>query len=166
MAVIMPPGARRISSRMTAFNKRVFPVMWFGFLGLFLLGGMASGLSRPATMFPFLIVPLFMAVFGYLIMKKLIWDLMDEVWDNGAELIVVNADHVEHVPLTNIMNISYMGFSNPKRATLSLRNPGRWGAKLSFIPQQPFMSLSMFTVFDNEIVDDLIRRVDAARRGA
>ncbi len=28
----------------------------------------------------FLIVPIFMAVFGYVIMKKLVFDLVDEVW--------------------------------------------------------------------------------------
>jgi hypothetical protein len=159
--LVMPPEAKRISSRMTAFNKYVFPVIWFGFLGIFVLVGITGTLSKPATMFPFLIMPLFMAGFGYLIMKKLVWDLMDEVWDNGKELLVVNAGHVEHVPLTSIINIGYSKLSNPKRATLRLRQAGRWGEKLAFLPAWHGSSLLLM---DNPVLEDLIGRVDAARQ--
>lgn len=102
-----------------------------------------------------------MLVGGFIVYKLLLADLMDEVWDNRAELIIVNAGHVERLPLSNIMNVNYSGLTNPKRVTLSLRQMGRWGEKLSFIPP---MSFSLFALFSNPVVDGLIRRIDAARR--
>jgi len=50
---------------MTFFHKRVFPVIWFGFL-LFVVVRLfsASGDSR-ASIMPFLTVRVLMAIFGY-----------------------------------------------------------------------------------------------------
>jgi hypothetical protein len=162
--LVIATGAKRISSRSTSFYKRVFPVLWISLLaGVLLLMTFVSRRSPGVPLVAFL-VPALMMVLGYFLFRKLLSDLVDEVWDNGHELIVVNDGHVEHVPLSNIMNVSYSGFTNPKFAIVQLRQPGRWGEKLRFIPQQPGLRLSLFTVFENEIVDDLIRRVDAARR--
>jgi hypothetical protein len=73
---------QRLSSRMTVFNKRVFPVIWFGFLILFIgVPIFSDQLANSATALPFLFVPAIMIVAGYFIMKKLIFDLVDEVWD-------------------------------------------------------------------------------------
>ena len=157
---MMPPGAKRISSRATSFRKRVFPILWFGFLGLFLLIGFANLSSQPDLAFPFIGVPILMAGFGYLLMRFLIFDLMDEVWDNGHELIVVNGGHVAHVPLSDIMNISYTMFTNPRRATLTLRQPSRWGTEITFSPVWKFGAGFLVSA----VIKDLIQRVDAARR--
>ena len=162
--LVMPHGAKRISSRMTGFYKRVFPVLWFGFLGLFMLIGLTATRAGMLMALPFILVPLVLGGIGYLIMRLLLNDLMDEVWDNGRELIVVNEGHVEHEPLKEIVNISYSGFTNPKRATLMLRRPGRWGAKLTFMPVRS--SISLWKLIDNEMIDELIRRADEARREA
>lgn len=163
--LVMPPGAKRISSRATFFYKRMFPVFWFGVLGLFLVIGLASERFEPGLQsLPFIFMPLLIMVVGYLIVRLLLKDLVDEVWDNGKELLIVNEGHVEHVPLSGIVNISYSGLTNPKRATLQLRHPGRWGEKLSFIP--PRSTVKLFGLMDNEMVDDLVRRVDEARRTA
>jgi len=110
------------------------------------------------------LVPAVMALIGYFVIKAFIADLMDEVWDDGDELIILNDGHAEHVPLKDIMNISYMGFTNPARATLSLRHPGRWGSKVTFSPQR--RSLSFRALADNPLIDDLIQRVDVARSRA
>jgi len=159
--LVMPPGAKRISSGATFFYKRMFPFLWFGFIGLFLLVGIVAARSQPVLVLPLIVLPLGIAAVGYLVVKHLLSDLVDEVWDNDRELLVINDGHVEHVPFSNIVNISYSGFTNPKRATLILRQPGRWGAKFSFIP--PRSSIRIFKLMDNELVDDLIRRVDQAR---
>jgi hypothetical protein len=160
----MPPGARRISSRMTGFYKRVFPLLWFVILAV-ILAVMASALRRaPGAPMAVLLVPVAMMVLGYALFRTLLSGLMDEVWDNGHELIVVNQDHVEHEPLAGIVNISYSGFTNPKRAVIMLRRPGRWGAKLAFIPLRS--SIRMLSSGDNVMIDELVRRVDEARRAS
>lgn len=160
--LVMPPGAKRISSGMTFFYKSIFPVLWFGALGVVVLLGLLNTSLAAGTMLPFIIMPVFMAGIGYVIFRALLAGLMDEVWDNGKELLVVNGGHVEHVPLASISNINYSGLTNPKRATLHLRQPGRWGAKLSFIPLRS--SMSLWNLMDNKLIDELIARVDEARR--
>ena len=83
---------RLVSSKMTFFNKRVFPAIWFGFLLVFIGLSLFSGAGRNATsLLPSVIGPAIMIVFGYFIMKKLVFDLVDEVWDNGDTLVVKNA---------------------------------------------------------------------------
>jgi len=160
--LVMPAGAKRISSSATGFYKNVFPVLWFGILLAVLalmtfVGSRAQG-GVPLVAF---LVPVLMMGLGYFLFRKLLSDLMDEVWDNGHELIVVNDGHVEHLPLSNIMNVGYMGFSNPKRVTLSLRQAGRWGARLTFSPP---LNFTFAYLTEHPLVEDLIRRADAARR--
>jgi hypothetical protein len=152
---------RRISSRWTFFYKRVFPLTFFGFL-LFIaatpfIGGTPTGRLPP---FPFLIGPVFMAAFLYFIMKKLIFDLVDEVLEDGDELVVRNRHQEERIALSNIMNVSYSSLVNPPRVTLSLRQPSSsFGDQISFCPPLRFNPFST-----NPIIDELIRRIDARRR--
>ncbi|HEY3859773.1 MAG TPA: hypothetical protein VGM47_09225, partial [Gammaproteobacteria bacterium] len=156
------PGAKRISSRMTGFYKRMFPILWFGLLALILVVMASMSRRTPGVPLVALLVPALIMVLGYFLFRKLLSDLMDEVWDNGKELIVVNEGHVEHESLANIVNVSYSGFTNPKRAVVMLRRPGRWGGKIAFIPLRS--SIRILSLGDNEMIDELVRRADEARR--
>lgn len=159
----MPTGAKRISSGNSAFYKVMLPFIWYGMVLVMVV--VFWGMRRMDPRIPALIfiAPLLMAVVFHVIGRGLLKDLVDEVWDNGNELIVMNEGHVEHLPLGNIMNISYSGYTNPKRVTLSLRQAGRWGAKFSFIP--PRNTVRILSLGTNEMVEELIRRVDKARTG-
>ena len=79
---------------MTFFYKRIFPVLWFGFLILiFLLIAVPlffGGKQTEPPPYPMLVVPLAMIGFGYFFMKKLVFDLVDEVWEDGDSLVVKN----------------------------------------------------------------------------
>jgi hypothetical protein len=153
---------RRISSGMTFFYKRIFPIIWFGFLTLFMaapfilpmIGGAISG-----SPMPFLIAPVMMIV-GYFFMKRLIFDLVDEVLDAGDALVIRNGHLEERVALSDIMNVGYSQFMNPPRVTLSLRSPGMFGDRVSFCAPVSLMP----TFSTSPIIDELIKRVDAARR--
>ncbi len=150
----------RISSRMTFFYKRVFPIIWFGGLLVFIAFGSIGALSSgrfPAL--PFLIVPLLMMAFGYFIMKKLIFDLVDEVVDVGDALMISNGDRQERVAFSDIMNVSYSPFVNPPRVTLSLRTPGIFGSRVTFCAPIRLVPFST-----SPVIDALIERIDAARR--
>jgi hypothetical protein len=150
----------RISSRTTFFYKRVFPIIWFGGLLLFIAFGSIGALrSERSPSLLFLIVPLLMVAFGYFIMKKMIFDLVDEVVDVGDALMIRNGGRQERVALSNVMNVSYSPFVNPPRVTLSLRTPGAFGSRVTFcapIRLVPFSS--------SPVIDALIERIDAARR--
>jgi hypothetical protein len=149
-----------ISSKMTFFYKRVFPYFWFGFLLLFiaiaLFSGSRSGLS---SMLPFLIVPAAMFVIGYLIMKKLVFDLADEVLDAGDALIVRNGSQEERIALSDVKNVNYSPFINPPRVTLSLRRRTVFGDQVAFCAPVRFVPFST-----SPIIDGLIERIDAARQ--
>lgn len=150
----------RISSKWTFFYKRIFPVILLGFLLLFATGALATQRSaNPPPAALFLLVAVFMAVVGFFIFRKLIFDLVDEVWDAGDALVVRNKGREERILLPNIINIGYTQFVNPPRVTLWLRTPGLFGDKVSFCPPAGF---SPFAV--SPIVGELVRRVDEARQ--
>jgi hypothetical protein len=146
----------RLSSRMTFVYKRVFPVVWFGFLLVFLAVGLL-GHAAPAA--PFLLVPVLMIVIGYFVMKKLVFDLVDAVLDAGDALVVRNGGREERIALSDIMNVNYSPFINPPRVTLSLRRSGAFGDTVTFCAPLRFVPFST-----SPVVDELIRRIDAARR--
>jgi len=152
---------KRISSRWTYFHKRVFPVVWFGFLAIFALtSGAFTGKSGEFD-FMFIVVPIGMMIFGYFLFKKLTFDLVDEAWDAGEYLVLKNKGIEEMVRLENIMNVSASTFTNPPRVTLMLRTPSRLGNEITFSPPTPF-TLNPFK--KNPIIDELIQRVDRARK--
>jgi len=150
----------KISSNWTAYYKIGFPVMWFGFLALFLIAAVLGGDLGSKPMF--LTVPVAMAVFGFLLMKKLVWDLVDEVYDCGDALLVKNRGEEARVPLANIMNVSASIFQNPPRITLRLINPSTFGNEIAFLPIVGFR-LNPFA--KNQIAEDLIVRVHKAKGG-
>jgi hypothetical protein len=151
---------RRISSRATFWYKRIFPIIWFGGLAAFTVLGLFINVRgyRPERL-PFVILPVVMAALGYVFMKKLVFDLVDEVWDDGSALIVRNKGQDDRITLSNIINVSYSPLINPPLVTLMLRQPSVFGTEISFSAPLRFM---LFT--KSPLVEDLIRRVDAARR--
>jgi len=57
---------RRISSKWTFFYKRVFPIILFSFLVLFVATTVFAGRhSNQSSILPFVIVPIIMTALGY-----------------------------------------------------------------------------------------------------
>jgi len=137
------------------FYKKVFPIAWFGFIAVFIL---TAAVRRQSLII--LAGPLFMAVFGFFMMKNLLWDLVDEVYDCGDFLLIRNHGDEENVALSNIMNVSATTAVNPPCITLKLVTPGKFGQEIAFSPVTQF-TLNPFA--KNQIVEDLIVRVDQAR---
>ena len=149
---------RQISSRMTVFYKRVFPVILFGLLILFMvIPWITEQRSGPPIGFSLISIVTFIIV--YFFMRKLVFDLVDEVLDAGDALVVKNGDRQDRIALSNIMNVSYSPLINPPRVTLFLRTPSLFGNKVTFCAPVRFMPFT-----SSPIVDGLIERVDATRR--
>jgi hypothetical protein len=149
---------KKISSTYTFISKKVFPLLWFGFLAFFVASTILAGAAKKDLMF--LVVPAVMAVFGFLLLKKLVGDLVDEVYDYGDFLLIRNRGEEERVALSNIMNVSASTYTNPPRITLRLVNPGKFGKEIAFSPIARF-TLNPFA--KNQVAEDLIVRVDQAR---
>jgi len=151
---------RRISSQSTFFYKRIFPLLWFGFIAFFATIPIWANHRRHHTLpFAFLVPPAVMAVLGYVLFRHLIYDLVDEVWDDGDALIVRNAGTEERIRLDNIINVGFSTMTNPERVTLTLREPGILGKEITFSPPRRFLRFAR-----SPIVDELIARADQARR--
>ena len=149
---------KKISSNYLFFTKKLFPVLWFGILAFVLFMMIVSKVYEKAPIA--VVVPCVLRAFGYFIMKKIVWDLIDEVYDFGDYLLIRNGIDEERVALSNIINVSATLFMNPPRVTLRLAKPGKFGEEISFSPLRPF-NINPFA--RNQITDELIMRVDKAR---
>lgn len=149
---------KKLTSKATFFHKRIFPTIWFGFLGLFICIGLFSTTSGKGPGIMFLIVPIAMIIFGYFLMRKLVWDLIDEVYDDGTSVLFRNSEQEVRVNLKDIKNVSYSTMTNPPRVTLSIRYKTRFGDKLTFSPPSSWVPFKK-----NEDIEELIDRIDEAR---
>ena len=145
-----------ISSKMTFFYKRIFPIIWFGSVAIFALFVLLNGPDQDLSA---LIVPVLMAIIGYWFMKKLVFNLVDQVFDVGDALLVRNGDREERIALADIKNVNYSPYINPPQVTLSLRRPTVFGDTIAFCAPFRIMPLS-----SSPIIDRLVDRVDAARQ--
>jgi hypothetical protein len=92
-------------------------------------------------------------------MKKLVFDLVDEVLDGGDALVVKDHHQQERIALSNITNVSYSSSVSPPRVTLSLRERSiNFGDKISFCAP-----VSVLPFATSPVIDELIRRIDAER---
>ena len=151
---------KKISSNLTVVNKKIFPAFWFGVLAIFVVSSLVSGAAHHDSMF--VIVPVLMAILGYVLMKKLVWHLADEVYDCGDFLLIRNRGEEDRITLADVMNVSASMFTNPPRITLRLAHPSKWGPEIAFIPIKGNVVWNPFR--KNAIAEDLTVRVDRARR--
>jgi hypothetical protein len=129
---------------MTFFHKRIFPWVFFGFLVVFVVFTTVLGFGKGQVAPPiFYVVPVVMAAFAYFLLRKLVFDLADEVVDLGDMLLVRNGGKEDRIALSDIRNISYT-FANPPRVTLSLRKPSMFGDEVSFSPPAHFKFFNPF----------------------
>jgi hypothetical protein len=149
---------RRISSGWTFFYKWVFPVIWFGFIAAFLGVSLFQFQQSSGPPLPFLIFPFVMMGFGFYFMKKYIFDLVDEVWEDGDALVVKNRRQQQRIDLADIKNVNYSSLTSPPRVTLSLRRPTIFGEQIAFCAPVRLVPLTT-----SPVIDELIERVDAAR---
>lgn len=150
---------QQISSRNTFIFKRIFPLLWFGFLALFIGLILFTKDSEGGPPLFVLAVPVLMGLFGWFMMKKMVWDLADKVLDAGDSLVIRFGNEQEQIPLSNIINVSYSYMMSPPRVTLTLRMAGRFGDEVSFSPPQSFIPFAK-----SPIIVELIHRVNVARR--
>jgi hypothetical protein len=148
---------KRISSKQTAFMKKVLPFLLVAAALVPAVALHAEGRTIPLGAFaPAILIAIVLAF----IFPRLVWGLADEVYDGGDYLLVKRGRLEDRIALADIMNVSVTMMVNPPRITLRLVRPGKFGDEVSFAPVKP-MTLNPFA--RSAIADDLITRVDAAR---
>jgi len=146
---------KRISTKNTFFLKKVFPLIWLGLVSFAILRGPKQGARTIAPLV--LILPLGIL---FLVMRRFVWDLADEVYDCGDYLLVKKSGEEDRVDFSNIMNVSTTMMVNPPRITLTLVNAGRFGREVVFSPVRRF-NLNPFA--KDEVAADLMTRAYDAR---
>ena len=150
---------RRISSKTTFFYKRIFPVLWFGAIGCLGLN-LTFPPSRPGTASIALLI--LIPVLSYIVIKIFIFDLIDEVYDEGSSILFKNSGKEVRVSIKDIENVSYFSvinlFMGPLVVTASIGHKTELGNKLRFIVQKSSASLTK-----NRDIEELINRIDTAR---
>ena len=116
-------------------------------------------ISKNDVHLEFLLMPVAMAVFGYFLMKRLVFDLVDEVWDDGDALLIRNGKKGDRILLSNIINVSYSTSTNPPRVTLTLREPSAFGKEVAFSPPSRWLPFAK-----HPIISELIERIDEQRQ--
>jgi hypothetical protein len=149
---------KKLSSKSTFFLKRILPAVFFLFIGLSFLLPLFDGEQHHKADMMLLIVPVLMAVFFYYLMKNLVFDLIDEVYDEGSTLLFKNNGKTVRVNLADIKNVSYSVVINPPRVTISLRHKTEFGDELTFSPPS-----SLIPFKKNKDIVELIDRIDRAR---
>ena len=150
---------KKLSAGSTFFYKRIFPAIWFGFIVFFVLTALFAGHNNKSSdMIMISISAIFMAAIGYFMMKYLVFDLMDEVYDEGFSLLFKNKGKTVRINLSDIKNVSYTVVLNPPRVTISLRHKTEFGDEISFSPPA-----SLIPFKKNQDIVELIDRIDSAR---
>lgn len=149
---------KKLNSKTTFLYKKIFPFLWFGFITIFFCVGLLANFTGNGPGIMFVVIPIGMIVFGYFLMKKLVWDLIDEVYDEGTALLFRNRGKEFRVNLKDIKNVSYTTMLNPPRVTLSIRYPTDLGDELSFSPPASWNPFKK-----NKDIEVLIDRIDKAR---
>jgi hypothetical protein len=150
---------KQISSKFSFATKTLFPTAWFGFLVFFIVQAIDSGVYRRDPVQ--LAAPCLMALAGYFLMKRYLWDRADEVLDGGDFLLVKKGRQEERVALADIASVSASAYVNPPRITLKLRTPGRFGEQIAFTPAGPLLQSPFAKI---AVAEELVVRVDRAHR--
>lgn len=124
---------RRISSEWIWLHKKVFPVFWFGFLGIWCLFALPAVFLKLMPTFVLLVL-IGMAGFGYVIMSYLIFPLVDEAWIDGDHIFVRKGKTEVRFPIADIINVDSSKLMNPEHITLTLKNQTELGSEIVFSP--------------------------------
>jgi hypothetical protein len=148
---------RRISSKATFWNKKIFPFMWFGFMGLGTCLVILVIIQNKAPVV-ILIAPIFMMFLGYFLMRFLVFPLADEVYISGDHIVVRDKGIEDEFLISEIINVDSSIMINPPRITLTLRNPSKLGKEIIFCPPARLFGFSR-----HPIAEELIQKANQSK---
>jgi hypothetical protein len=149
-----------LSSKWTFLRKRIFLVVWCGWLLLFTVMLFPKHMWETDALY--LVGPAVMLLFGVVLSRRFASNLVDEVRDGGGVLVVRKGNVEDRIPLTDIVNINFSEAGNPGRLSLRLRTPGKFGDVVDFLSRRRSSGFNPFG--RNEVAEMLLQRIDAARQ--
>lgn len=123
---------RRLNSFSGFLSKRVYPFVFYAFMGVAVVAGALNGelLSHPGSTLGLLLV-----IAGYYLFQKLlISDTIDEVVDLGDHLLIRRGKTKDRIALRDIVKVDASTNLSPPLVTLHLARPSKLGSLITFIP--------------------------------
>jgi hypothetical protein len=149
----------RLTSLLTGWYKKAGPVLGFASLAVaFGLLGWLVWSGRIEVWW--LVIPPVLALVGFLYMSRYTAVLVDDVQDAGDALLVHHRGRGWRIPLSTISEVAYSCIAHPPRITLVYRDAMGVVERLVFMPR---LTTAIFAFRPPPVVEDLRRRVDAAR---
>ena len=141
----------KISSDFAYRIKQFFPILWFASLIIISITLLITG-----NYFA-LLCPIFLSIFGYLLMSYLLFCLVDAVYMEEDALLIQNKDKEIQVKFADITHLEYQN-TNPPKLTISVAYKTELGQHISFSPIQ-----NVFRFSKPVIVKELEERVKQAK---
>lgn len=133
---------KQLSSKLTFFNKRIFPTFWFLLLIYF---GINDYLNGDKVSFG---ASLLMVLAGIAIFLFLFNNVADKVEDHGNFIRVYKANRNLDIPFEDIKTVEWL-FSNSMTVTIVFNSDTQIGRRVRFIPKCSFVLYGMhFSVFE------------------
>lgn len=148
----------RISSPLTIITKRVIPLMILTLIAITLFE-LGKEFTNKNTVSPDAILQVVaFCLFGVLFLYTSVFPFVDEVWENGDELIVKNKGTEEHIKFSEIININCSDGICGARVTVRLRRSSTSEQEVSFYSKRKLLEFR-----GNSVVNNLIDKIDASR---
>lgn len=153
---------RLISSRSTFFYKFVFYPLIFAALA-YVFGRDLPGGGNSAIR-PFLgLLPIFVAGAIFLPQQLRFLKMADAVMDMGDSLLITQRGIRTTIPLQEVINVSSTHTGHAAQVVLTLRRNSPFGKQVLFIATDA-KGFQWSIYAENPLLEQLIERVDAARR--
>jgi hypothetical protein len=98
-------------------------------------------------------------LYGYLFMRSAVFDLADEVFDDGDALLVRFGKTKHRIALTEIVNVSYSPTMSPPRVVLALRETLKFGKQVAFSAP---ITLIPFT--KSAVISELVEHINVSKK--
>jgi hypothetical protein len=118
---------------LTFVYKKVFPVVFYGFLAIVAAVALPDAIQQKEVWF-LLLVLLVLSAIGYVVIRGFLLDLVDEVYLLNDDLVVRNGGVEDRFCVSRILNVDSSTLTNPERITLTLREPCKFGETVTFAP--------------------------------
>ena len=152
---------KKISSSSTFYFKRVFPVAWFGLIMIF--GIIMFFVVDNKEIIPIILMSItVLTLLEFFIIKNVLNDLADEVFDYGDYLIVKMDNFEKVIYLKDITNVGFSIALNPPKIALRVRGGVFGKNEVCFIPRKN-ETFCLNLLQKNAVVEDLIERVISVR---
>lgn len=124
---------KKISSKLTLVYKYVIPFLTFWFTISFIIWIYRDS-NGNEKIYPILMIQSLMLVIFFVIFKKTVFNLTNEVFYNDGYLEFINCNKRIVILFSDINEIKYQAWTRPKRIVLKLNKSSEFGNELAFMP--------------------------------